>query len=168
MLTRTRRQDFSALRQRAEISAAEDQDPTVLSPAEVQRLLHELQVHQIELEMQNEELRQTQAELEWSRQCYFDLYNQAPVGYITVTSSGYIHEANLKAAALLGMQPGELVGRPLGRFFLPSDYDDFYRRHRQLLRTGEPQACDGRLAPRAPGAAITWVRLDLALAQTGP
>jgi PAS domain-containing protein len=91
----THRREADDLRERAE-NAIPMQDITkTLSPDEVQQALHELRVHQIELEMQNEELRRTQTDLEASRERYFDLYDLAPVGYFTLSEEGLILEANL-------------------------------------------------------------------------
>ncbi len=97
--------DISSLRRRAEerIATAEV-SPEDLSPAEAVRLIHELQVHQIELELQNDELRLSQARLEESRSRYADLYDFAPVGYLTLDERGAIVEANLTAATMLGRE----------------------------------------------------------------
>jgi PAS domain S-box-containing protein len=131
-----------------------------LSPKEVQRLLYELQVHQIELEMQNEELRRAQSELEDSRIRYFNLYDLAPVGYLTLNDKGLILEANLCAARLLGLERQTLVKKPLSRFILPEDQDIHYRHRKQLWETGEPQAFEMRML-RA-GAPPFWVRAEAA------
>jgi PAS domain S-box-containing protein len=109
------------------------------------RALHELRVHQIELEMQNEELRRTQEELEVSRTRYFDLYDLAPVGYFTLSEKGLILEANLTAAKLLGVARSALVKQPLSRFILPADQDIHYQHRKQLLATGAPQSWELRL-----------------------
>jgi len=103
-----------ALRKRAEALAGEraSEMPEDLEapPLEVALCaLHELRVHQIELEMQNEELRRTQEELEVSRARYFDLYDLAPVGYVTLSEKGLILEANLTAAKLLGVARSALA-----------------------------------------------------------
>jgi len=138
------------LRQRAEAQAGEGasgipENLEVLSPEVAQRALHELRVHQIELEMQNEELRRTQEELEASRARYFDLYDLAPVGYVTLNEKGLILEANLTAAKLLGVARGALVKQPLSHFILPEDQDIHYRHLKALLETAAPQSWDLRL-----------------------
>ncbi len=83
------------------------------------RLVHELQVHQIELEIQNEELTQTLTEVNALRAKYLDLYDFAPVGYFTLDTQGNIVELNLRAAKLLGRERRALTGRPLREFFDP-------------------------------------------------
>ena len=89
-----------------------------LSPEEARRTLHELRVHQIELEMQNEELRRVQLERDLAKARYFDLYDLAPVGYCTLSERGVILEANLTAATLLGVVRAALVRQPVSRFIL--------------------------------------------------
>ena len=92
------------------------------------RLVHELQVHQIELEIQNEELTQTLTEVNALRAKYLDLYDFAPVGYFTLDTQGNIVELNLRAAKMLGQERKSLVGRPLRAFFDPQALrrlDDF-------------------------------------------
>jgi len=76
------------------------------------RLGHDLQVHQIELEMQNQELREAQQKLEQARDRYADLYDFAPTGYVTLDAKGRICEINLTGAALLGHERAELLGKP--------------------------------------------------------
>ena len=134
-----------------------------ISPEEALRILHELQVHQIELEMQNEELRRTQAELDNSRARYFDLYDQAPVGYVTVSEHGLILEANLTAATLLGVSRGTLVKLLLTRFILKEDQDIYYLHRKQLLDTGKPQMCELRMVKK-DGTAF-WAHLAATVAE---
>ena len=122
-----------------------------MSPDATRHMLHELRVHQIQLEMQNEELRRTQEELNASRTRYFDLYDLAPVGYCTACEQGHILEANLTAATLLGLARTALVKQPISRFILKEDQDIFHRHRTRLLETGEPQSCDLRMA-RPDGA----------------
>ncbi len=88
-----------------------------LDEADRQRLIHELQVHQIELEMQNEVLRESLVQTQLLKAKYHDLYEQAPVGYFTLSGSGDILESNRLGASLLGLPAAELRGRPLRAFF---------------------------------------------------
>jgi len=133
-----------------------------LSPGETKRLLHELRVHQIELEMQNEELRRAQAELEASRARYFDLYDLAPVGYVTISEKGLILEANLTAAGLLGMSRSSLLKKPLTGFILSEDQDIYYRHRKELFETGDPQVCEIRIAGK--NRDFFWARIHAIVA----
>ena len=140
----------SALRQQAETIARERATQSLdslkaMSPEATQQLLHELHVHQIELEMQNEELQRTQVELDAARARYFDLYDLAPVGYFTLSEQSRIMEANLSAATLLGVARGALVKRPIFRFILKADQDIFYLHCKLLHETGKPQTCELRM-----------------------
>ena len=130
----------------------------VLSPEPARLALHELRVHQIELEMQNEELRRTQQQLEASRERYFDLYDLAPVGYFTLNEQGLILEANLTAAKLFGVARGVLIKQPLSRFILPEDQDIHYRHRKALLEMGTPQSWALRVLKK--DAVPFWVRVD--------
>ena len=159
-----------ALRKRAEALAAAKagemaENLEVLSPEIARRALHELRVHQIELEIQNEELRRTQEELEGSRARYFDLYDLAPVGYFTLSEQGLILEANLTAARLLGVERGALVKQPLSRFVLPEDQDIYYLHRKALLEKGNPQSWELRMLKK--DTAPFWVRMEATTAQ-GP
>ncbi len=99
------------LRRAAEAQLAENRAaPTVKTDDAALRLLvHELQVHQIELEMQNDELHQTKLDLEESRNRYLDLYDFAPIGYVTLTNDGRIAEINLSGSTLLGVERAKLL-----------------------------------------------------------
>src|SRR6267142_1057723 len=153
------------LRSRAEhkAKAAETDIQETLSPEDARRVLHELRVHQIELEMQNEELRRTQVELEAAWVRYFDLYDLAPVGYFTFSEQGLILQANLTAASLLGVARGALVKEPVSRFILREDQDIFYRHRRKLFETDAPQAYELRLV-KGDGVQF-WARLETTSAQ---
>ncbi|MCX5867727.1 MAG: ATP-binding protein [Proteobacteria bacterium] len=134
-----------------------------LSPKAERQLLHELRVHQIELGIQNEELLLTQAELEASRARYLDLYEQAPVGYFTLSETGLILEANLKASTMLGVARGALAKKPLSRFVLPEDQDIYYRQNKRLFETGALQVCELRLVKK--DSTFFWARLEAAAPQ---
>jgi PAS domain-containing protein len=119
-----RRRQAEEIARKEAVQTSEDLESR--SPEGIRQTLHELRVHQIELEMQNEELRRAQAELEAARARYFDLYDLAPVGYCTLSEQGLILETNLTAATLLGVARGALVQQPISRFIFPED-QDLYR-----------------------------------------
>ncbi|MDA3896672.1 MAG: ATP-binding protein [Desulfobacteraceae bacterium] len=134
-----------------------------LSPAEIKQMLHELRVHQIELKMQNEELRTTQEDLAASRERYVDLYDFAPVGYITLSEEGIIRESNLTAAGLLGLTRKALIRQPLSRFIIAEDQNSYYLHRKKLFESGEPQACELRLVTSA-GESF-WALLSATIAE---
>jgi PAS domain S-box-containing protein len=101
------------LRKKAEAKIGlEDADLSRMSPDNIKKLVHELRVHQIELEMQNDEIRRTHEELERSRSEYVDLYDFAPVGYLTLDNKGIVLKMNLTAASMLGIERNNLINKP--------------------------------------------------------
>jgi PAS domain S-box-containing protein len=136
----------SDLRARAEetlSSKPEDvEDISALSPEEIQSLIHELRVHQIELEIQNEELRLAQTKLEELKDKYLDLYDFALVGYVTSNEKGLILEANLTAVRLLGVERKSLIKKPFSRFVCQQFRDAYYLHLRQVLETQSKQTCE--------------------------
>jgi PAS domain S-box-containing protein len=124
----------------------------------LRRSEHELRVHQTELELQNEELRLARERLEASQARYFDLYDLAPVGYLTLSEGGMIREANLKAASLLGVPRNALPNRPLSRFVFKDDNDAYYLFINSLAKTGSPQACELRMTKQ--DTAPFWAQVD--------
>ena len=165
MIEKPNSRQAAALRLRAELKARDGKanTPEALSPEEAGRVLHDLRVHQIELEMQNEELRRTQVELEAAWVRYFDLYDLAPVGYFTFSEQGLILQANLTAATLLGVSRAALVKEPVSRFVHREDQDVFYRHRKKLFETDAPQAYELRLV-RGDGAQF-WAQLETTSAQ---
>ena len=134
-----------------------------LSPEEIRQVLHDLHVHQVELEMQNVELRTMQADLDAARTRYFDFYHLTPVGYCTLSEKGMILEGNLTAATLLGLDLSALLKRPLTRYILPDDQNIYLLHRKQLFETGEPQTCDLRMV-KNDGTQF-WAHLVAAAAQ---
>lgn len=131
--------------------------PMAKMESDPQKLLLELQMHQIALSLQNEELRRAQGELEASRVRYYELYNLAPVGYCTLSEAGRILQANQTAATLLGIAATELVGQPIHRFIPEAEHDIFHGHSQALAATGEQHCCDLRME-KADGTSF-WVHL---------
>jgi PAS domain S-box-containing protein len=131
--------------------------PEELESSQNRWLRHDLQVHQVELEIQNEELRQTQSALIAAWERYFDLYNHAPVGYCTLDRKGNIVEVNHTAIKLFGADQQALLNEPFSRFILADDQDIFYRHSRNLFARKEAQDCELRLLRR--GEPPFWANL---------
>ncbi|WP_139920849.1 PAS domain S-box protein [Hymenobacter sp. DG01] len=128
------------------------------TPAMVQQLVQDLQVHQIELEMQNEELLVAQAEAEALRLQYEDLYEFAPVGYCTVAPDGVIEQLNLRASQLLGAPRQQIKGRRLGLFVAPQYRPAFTEFLEKMLQSRSRQVVSVQLQ-RESGLPIQ-VRLE--------
>ena len=131
------------LRTRAEkLLAATPREVAAMPVDDVQKLVHELQVHQIELEMQNDELRRTHLELEAARERYADLYDFAPSAHLTLSAEGEVLEANLAAGRLLGLERARLIGRKFSRFVAPEAQDTFYLLCREVFKSDTRQSAE--------------------------
>ncbi|HIE97076.1 MAG TPA: PAS domain S-box protein [Planctomycetes bacterium] len=153
------------LRERAE--AALRQQPIAASNASVDandRLIHELRTRQIELEVQNEELRRAHAELAESRDDYADLYDFAPVGYVTVSDRDLILKANLTLIDWLGRDRQSVVNKRLSAFVVDEDQDVFYTFCRTVLEGQQTRSCQLRM--HRVGADPFWAQLDGAVVET--
>ncbi|WAK00894.1 PAS domain-containing sensor histidine kinase [Methylobacter sp. YRD-M1] len=144
------------LRKRAETMLNKSgTDITRMSSQEIQKLLFEFQVHQIELELQNEELNRTHQELLASRDLYANLYNLSPVGYLTLNKDGVILQANLTATRLLNHSIEELINRKLAQYIDSNDQDQYYLFLRRLATERTHQSLDVRL--KSDNSEITYV-----------
>ncbi|PWU12876.1 MAG: hypothetical protein C5B50_20710 [Verrucomicrobia bacterium] len=126
---------------------------------QIQATLHELHVHQIELEMQNEQLRSSQSELEQARERFEELYDFAPVGYLTLDDQGNIRAANLTAVNMLEVERTRLETMPFSKFVYREDADPFYLCLRKTLNSALSQSCEVRLLGQNKGLIVA--RLDL-------
>ena len=139
--------DHDSLRAEAEaqLLSAREVDFPARSPEE---LLHEFQVHQIELEMQNESLRQSLIDLEESRDRYVDFYDFAPVGYLTLSRDGFISEINLTGAALLEQERHKLLSLRFASFVAPEDCDLWNLHFMAVLRRDSKLTCELKIRRR--------------------
>ena len=149
---------FELLRQQAEklINQTAPQRPT--DAREFIELTHELQVHQIELDLQNEELRETQARLEETKNKYFELYEFAPVGYMSMDDHGMIATVNLQVVKMFDVPRGRLIGRAFGGFVDPKFQDKFFMHLRGVLADTESRSCE--LALVRPDQSRLFVRIE--------
>ncbi len=148
---------FEALRARAErLLKSSDSSEIDTETQDFAKLLHELEVQQIELELQNQELRRTQSELEAARDEFADLYESAPLGYVTLNRNGLIERANAAAHALLGIE-SELMGKPFSNHLEKADLPAYYAYLNSLASNRRPSPIEVRI-PGPDGAA--HVRLE--------
>jgi PAS domain S-box-containing protein len=152
------------LRGRAEeLLAKTRRDIERMPEQDVQELVHDLHVHQVELEMQNEELRRTQEALEEARDRFADLYDFAPLALLTLSQGGEVLEANLAAADLVGLERKALLHQKFTRFIPAEAEDDFYLYCRQVLGSQTRQT--GELTLKSATGALLIVRLEGIAAQ---
>ncbi len=129
---------------------------------ELKSLVHELNVHQIELEIQNDELRSTQTALQISRARFVDLFDHSPVGYIQVSESGLIREANKTISSWLGKTIDSMRNQPISHILYKEDQNVFYELRRLLFDSGEPQS--GELRVERRDGTTLWVQLSCLVA----
>ncbi len=161
-----RKTDPAALRRAAEAHLrGKSATSSQMTYDEMLRLHHELEVHQIELEMQNDELRAAQAEIEAGLERYTDLFDFAPVGYFNLTADGTIQLANLTGAKLVQVERGQLVGRRFGALVAEADRPVFNRCLDAVFSTKNKQECE--LALEVAGGLSLTVLFEASLAPDG-
>jgi PAS domain S-box-containing protein len=150
----------SDLRTRAEeaLKTRKSFQETLLTPEAKRAHVHELQVHQIELELQNEELVHTRNAAEKLRDKYLDLYDFAPVGYLVLDIAGHIEEANLTGALLLGYERQVIIRQRFHTYLKPGSFNTFNEFCRLLADTGEKQKCEVELKGR--DGTVTYAHVD--------
>ena len=159
--------DAGSLRRRAEERLREPQSESgqARTEADTQHLVHELQVHQIELEMQNEELQKARDEMEAGLEKFSDLYDFAPVGYLTLDREGTVLEANLTSASLLGIERSRLVKRRFGSCVSASELPAFNTFLAQVFERRTRAFCEVTLLKK--GKPQIELRLEAAVAASG-
>ena len=130
------------MRRMAEETVKNQVDHTKDKSWNLDDVIYELRVHQVELEMQNEELRETQIKLEDSRRKYFDLYNFAPVGYLTLDDKGLILDVNLAGASLLKVEKLNLLNTAFIRFIDPDYRNNFHHYIKKARKTGNKETTE--------------------------
>ena len=133
-----------------------------LTLEDVRQTIHELRVHQIELQMQNDELRQSQFALEESRSRFRDLYDNAPLGYCLITADGLIGDANRTLSDMLGFPQTQLDGHKFTSLIDKDDQDTFYLLRRRILASQQSQTCEVRM--HRSDASSTWIELTVTIA----
>lgn len=150
------------LRKKAEIKSLKE--PALIkdvlesmSLSEIAEKMHELNVYQIELEMQNEELYKTQEELYNAKMSYFELYDMAPMGYLTLNSDGHILEANLESEQILATSRKKLINQSFTNFIYCEDQDIYYMLRKKIVAFKKTQICELRM--RNSVGKVFWTQL---------
>ncbi len=120
----------------------------IYSLHETKKIIHDLEVHQIELEMQNEELLTIQNELEKSKKRYFDLYDMAPIGYCTLDKNGFIEEANLAFSNFVGIERKKLINQSFSKFVFQKDQDIYYLYRKKNFKSQKQEECELRITKK--------------------
>jgi PAS domain S-box-containing protein len=162
MMRRLYRRAQAQLRNQQRNQKSEAADPK--SETNTRRLLHELQVHQIELEMQNGELEEARNKLEVLLADYTDLYDFAPVGYLSLNEQGQILKVNLTGAALLGVGRSRLLNRPLLANVAPADRPGFLSFLKKVFAGSAKQVCEANLLRE--GGPSFWANIHGAVASS--
>ena len=153
-MTQHKQEGMKQLREKAEASVAEQQPEIAdLSIEQIRKLVHELQVHQIELELQNEELRRLMTELEQSRNQFSILFHQAPIGYLALDDVGLIHETNETFCRMVGRNRNQLLGSPFADCLEGDDRSVFLSRYRAFFKNPIGKNLEA-LIPSGPDAAF--------------
>jgi PAS domain S-box-containing protein len=150
-------QQLRALAERR-LTPAGKKDISEMSPEDIAGMIHELETHRIELELQNDELRQTQVKLTEARDQLSELYDFAPVGYITLDPAGLIVQANLTFANMLGVARDQLIRQPLSDYVATKDQDVYFLHKREVFGTQKRQCCELCMIPQS-GESL-WVGLE--------
>jgi PAS domain S-box-containing protein len=156
-MKRNSEKEENNLRNRAEKLAADSSREQTEKSTDEQSF-HELQVHQIELELQNEELIQTQLELEKARTRMMHLFHNAPVGYVVLDSSGLIKQSNTTFANMIGLDFTELTGKPFVQYLEEEDQPIFRGRYKTFFQNPENKRIELRLMTE--GNDLFFVRLE--------
>ncbi len=144
----------------------EIKDISQLSSEDILKLVNDLQIHQIELQVQNEELATIQDELRESRDRYLDLYNSSPVSYFTLDKNNSILEVNQTAGELLGVPKKQLLKKKFTGYIFPESQDIFFLRSRKAFETGVWQNCEIQM--RKKDGSIFHARLEGKIVQVMP
>jgi PAS domain S-box-containing protein len=164
---RSQRLDWGNLRRRAEQRLRERKAAANHALRDPERVVHELEVHQVELEIQNEELRESRVELESALARYTEIFDFAPIGYATVTMDGVIREINHAAAKLLGRLRTQLVGQRFALLMPSSQAGTFAELMRQALVSDTRETAEVELLER-PGKTVAVLLMATLLARAEP